>query len=420
MNFNFMKNFEISNLEAENKQSIYYSNLSNLSSISNISNISLISDTPLSDNIDPLDLSINSNIASIPSPSHVESKIDPMDPYVYESKYKSKSKSSDASRVSKINIPIESSKEEYMSDESKSKSIKIDSYKNEENPNLCQSKNVYHQGIKNPQGTPAKEDGQGTKGETASPATEEAKGCSLLPDVINLNINEANNVVNREEKHPNDEIVENNLSLNNEDNEDDINDDETNENINNSPNVNNENNEDDIDAEINENINNNENNNITNNDNNSNNVNNTTNLFKNFREASNEDRALIEPSDEKGAFTIATMNSCGLRSKHVTIANAGIRNQLDAIVICETHLAGKQRPFIAHNYTAFFKNRSKFSSACKGGVAIMIENKLAQHTVMVECGDSNSEEYCAVKINAFEPPVLIMGIYGPQSSVKKK
>ena len=116
MNFNFMKNFEISNLEAENKQSIYYSNLSNLSSISNISNISLISDTPLSDNIDPLDLSINSNIASIPSPSHVESKVDPMDPYVYKSKYKSKSKSSDASRVSKINIPIESSKEEYMSE----------------------------------------------------------------------------------------------------------------------------------------------------------------------------------------------------------------------------------------------------------------------------------------------------------------
>ena len=104
----------------------------------------------------------------------------------------------------------------------------------------------------------------------------------------------------------------------------------------------------------------------------------------------------------------------------MTIANAGIRNQLDAIVICETHLAGKQRPFIAHNYTAFFKNRSKFSSACKGGVAIMIENKLAQHTVMVECGDSNSEEFCAVKVNTFEPPVLIMGIYGPQSSVKKK
>ena len=31
------------------------------------------------------------------------------------------------------------------------------------------------------------------------------------------------------------------------------------------------------------------------------------------------------------------------------------------------------------------------------GIAIMIENKLAPHTVMVECGDNNNEEFCAVK-----------------------
>ena len=50
----------------------------------------------------------------------------------------------------------------------------------------------------------------------------------------------------------------------------------------------------------------------------------------------------------------------------------------------------------------------------------MIENKLAPHTVMIECGENNNEEFCAVKINSFEPPVVIMGIYGPRNSIKKK
>ena len=451
---NFEMNFEIE-AENRNKENYLYSNLS----FPNLSNLSFISDASLPDSIiNSPSLSNLSNLSLISDTSLPDSIINPLN-------LSNISSNASINRFDEDYLNLESIKciegienNEFNERESIKciSSTSIISPSNSEELSIpCQSKKVIRQGLSD---TPAREGGQGIEGETASPAreggqgcsllpddinntqfiltrqiltrkgettspaTEEAKGCSLLPDVVKNNqLPEGETALPATEEAKDCSLLPDDQKVNeiHDNNEGETTTPATEEALGFSllPDVNNyissQANEDDNCDETAETGNNN-NNNINNN-----NLN-ITNLIKDFREASENDKALIEPCDKGDFFTLAAMNSCGLRSKHATIANAAIRNKLDVVVISETHMAGRQRPFISNNYTAFFKNRSKFSSSCKGGVAIMVENKLAQHTVMVESGDSNNEEYCAVKINAFEPPVIIMGIYGPQNNIKKK
>ena len=361
MNFNFeaekiKNNFEIN--ENENIKKLNYSNLS----ITNLTNLSIISDTSLSDsNIDIPNLSVKTSNASFinleeDSLSNLfsDSIIDIPRLSVTASNDSSKNLKEDSlsNLLDLSNISSNASfgiREEgctnYESiecNESKSKSSKNSICKSIKTPNSSQSRNVFHQDSKNPKNskdTPARE-GQGIEGGATSPATEEAKGCSLLPDV---NEHDQANGEGETASHATEEA--NGCSLLPDDTHTTRGEntllDKTRECIL-LPDVieTNKNNEDNIDDVTNNNVNNNNNNsiNVNNISNNENDI--TTNLYKNFREAFNNDKALIEPSDEKGIFTLATMNSCGLRSKHVTVANAGIRNNLDAIVISETHMAG--------------------------------------------------------------------------------
>ena len=145
-----------------------------------------------------------------------------------------------------------------------------------------------------------------------------------------------------------------------------------------------------------------------------------TNLTKSFRQAISQDNSLISISDKSADnFTICCLNPGGLQSKYLTVENLAIRNQVDAIVVSETHFSGKRKPFVSRNYTAYFKNRSKFKKSCKGGIAIFLKKEIAEHAVMMEVGDNNEEEFVCVKVNCYEPPLLIFAAYGPQQSKKR-
>ena len=103
------------------------------------------------------------------------------------------------------------------------------------------------------------------------------------------------------------------------------------------------------------------------------------NLFKSFREASNEDTNLINVSDnENGRFVLAVTNPDGLKSKHLTLENFLARNNVDAVIVSETHYAGRHKPFVSRAYYPFFKNRSRFKAACKGGIAVFLKKELAE------------------------------------------
>ena len=86
-------------------------------------------------------------------------------------------------------------------------------------------------------------------------------------------------------------------------------------------------------------------------------------------------------------------------SKVKTVENAAIRNKINAIIITETHYAAQQRPYLSQNYKAYHKNRSKFKSSCKGGVAIFLDLRHSEHAVILCTGENDEEEYICVKLN---------------------
>ena len=83
---------------------------------------------------------------------------------------------------------------------------------------------------------------------------------------------------------------------------------------------------------------------------------NATNLVKDFRKAKSEDINIVEINKEPGSLTVATCNPGGLRSKFKTVENFCFRNDIGALAVCETHFAGRQKPFISKNYQVFHKD----------------------------------------------------------------
>ena len=114
---------------------------------------------------------------------------------------------------------------------------------------------------------------------------------------------------------------------------------------------------------------------------------NSNNLVKDFRKAKSEDTNIIEISKEPGSLTVATCNPGGLRSKAKTVENFCFRNDIGALAVCETHYAGRQKPYISKNYQVFHKNRKKSKSSCKGGVALFLKNEIADHAVIIDQGE---------------------------------
>ena len=144
------------------------------------------------------------------------------------------------------------------------------------------------------------------------------------------------------------------------------------------------------------------------------------NLVKDFRLAKDNDRNIVEISKDPRSVTVATCNPGGLRSKFMSVENICFRNNVSALAVCETHYAGRVKPFVSKNYSVFFKNRRKSEASCKGGVALFLKNEIAEHAVVIDQGESNQEEYLAVKVNCYSPPLLLFVLYGPQQNAKKE
>ena len=110
-------------------------------------------------------------------------------------------------------------------------------------------------------------------------------------------------------------------------------------------------------------------------------------------------------------FNVAIMNPGGLHSKRESILNVVHKLDIRALIVSETHAVGKEVPTLDNTMEAFYKNKG----GSKGGVSIFLEKTLAKHSVVV--GKSNHDhEWIAVKINYFDPPVVMIGLYGCQTS----
>ena len=124
-----------------------------------------------------------------------------------------------------------------------------------------------------------------------------------------------------------------------------------------------------------------------------------------------------DESEEK--FSIGVFNAAGLCSKYQSIENVAKANDLSAVVVTETHYSGKSKPFLSKMYKPFWKNRSRFKSMAKGGVSIFLDHRHADQAVLLDTGENNEEEYVAVKINCYQPALIIFAVYGPQQRNKK-
>ena len=146
---------------------------------------------------------------------------------------------------------------------------------------------------------------------------------------------------------------------------------------------------------------------------------NETNIINaNYKGISNSLPDTEQRSDKfhTNEINLAVINAGGLNGKVESINNFIHKYDIRICVISETHTAGKEKPFINKQMTTFFRNRSSKSN--KGGIAIAIENSIAETCVLLNKGKTNLE-WIAVKVNAFEPPLVIIGTYGCQSSKTK-
>ena len=146
------------------------------------------------------------------------------------------------------------------------------------------------------------------------------------------------------------------------------------------------------------------------------------NLTKHFREAIKGQTNLIKINEgdkpEAGRFVIATMNTAGLRSKAQTVNNIARLNQVNAIVVSETHYSAKAKPYLSSYFKVFNKNRDKYKNACKGGIAVFLDPVHSDNAVVIDCGLENEEEFITVKINNYSPPIALFACYGPQQTTK--
>ena len=84
-----------------------------------------------------------------------------------------------------------------------------------------------------------------------------------------------------------------------------------------------------------------------------------------------------------------------------------------ALIVSETYCADKEVSYVNDNMKAYYDNRN--GGPNHGGVAIFLEKTLAADTVVI--GKSSTEnEWVAVKCSYFSPPLVIVGVYGTNSS----
>ena len=111
------------------------------------------------------------------------------------------------------------------------------------------------------------------------------------------------------------------------------------------------------------------------------------------------------------------MNVIYSRSKNKSISNICALNDIKVLVCSETHTSGSQVPRISKTMVPFHRNRS--DAACKGGIAIYLHESLKNSAVIIDKGEEDNE-WIAVKVNKYCPPLIVVAVYGQQENIKRE
>ena len=114
-------------------------------------------------------------------------------------------------------------------------------------------------------------------------------------------------------------------------------------------------------------------------------------------------------------INMTAMNVCGIKGKEKIVQSILHRSDIRVGVLSETWLTGKEKPELGRNFDAFISNRAEKSN--RGGVAIVVEKSIAEEAVVIGRNQKGEDlEWVGVRLNCFQPPVVIFGVYGCQSS----
>ena len=125
------------------------------------------------------------------------------------------------------------------------------------------------------------------------------------------------------------------------------------------------------------------------------------------------DQSKISNKFESDDFNLAVMNPGGMMGKAGSIINTMHKFDIRAIIVSESHAAGKTVPKLDDTMKAFFQNRNEKKN--KGGICIFLEKSIADHAVVIG-KNPGPHEWLAVKVNLYSPPLVIIGMYGCQVS----
>lgn len=104
-------------------------------------------------------------------------------------------------------------------------------------------------------------------------------------------------------------------------------------------------------------------------------------------------------------------NMRGFASKSEILRKIMINNQCDIAFINETHCNDDKPPRIK-GYNVYYRNRV---AKRMGGVAIAVHENIDHGAVRIEAGEGDNE-FLAVKIETFNPPLVAIAMYGQQEN----
>ena len=123
------------------------------------------------------------------------------------------------------------------------------------------------------------------------------------------------------------------------------------------------------------------------------------------------------PEIGENLVNLGIFNTGGLnQAKAACLSNICEVNKLKIVILSETGSSGTQVPKINSKLKVFHRNRKR-DAVAKGGIAVFIHEDLAEDAVLLEKGaEEDNDEFVVVKINAYSPPVVVVGVYGSQEN----
>ena len=114
-------------------------------------------------------------------------------------------------------------------------------------------------------------------------------------------------------------------------------------------------------------------------------------------------------------INMVAMNVCGIKGKEKIVQSIFHKSDIRVGVLSETWLTGKEKPELGRSFDSFISNRAEKSN--RGGIAVVVEKTIAEETVVIGRNEKGEDlEWVGVRLNSFQPPVVVFGVYGCQSS----